>query len=376
MAPPLYPPELEQYWIQRAARLLDCPSPADALDRIRPVVARLSDLFTIARPGDFARYGNDAEAQLAYGLFFFPQTYARTRMVLQECRNAQRWVPPADRPLRILDLGAGLGAGLLAAIRELEGYDLSLRALDHATGSLATLREILEQQGRTAETREGQLLAPLPEGECWDLILCSFALNEALEGTPDCDVPAWIRSLIQHLHPGGLLVILEPALDAAAERMETLRDLVAQEGHGRIVAPCLHHLPCPLRQEKRGYCHEVRRWDPPESVAYLNRHLFRDLQVLKFCLLAITRVERPAPAPDPACTRLVAPVDLQNGKLVTRGCASDGRLYTYELLTRHLSRAERDEVAATERGSRVRWPGLQALKDGRTLRASGPPGPA
>ena len=376
MAAHLYPPELEQYWIQRATRLLGCSTPADAFDRIRPAVARLSDLFTIARPDDFARYGNDAEAQLAYGLFFFPQTYVRTRMVLQECRNAQRWTPPAGRPLRILDLGAGPGAGLLAATHELAGSDLSLCALDHAAGSLATLREILEQQGQTVETREGQLLSPLPAGDNWDLILCSFALNEAVEGTPDCDVPAWIRGMIQHLQPGGLLVILEPALDAAAERMEALRDQIAQEGHGCIVAPCLHHLACPLRREKRGYCHEVRRWTLPDSVAYLNRHLFRDLQVLKFCFLAITNTERPAPTPDPAQARLVAPVDLQNGKLVTRGCASDGRLYTYELLTRHLSRAERDNVADMERGSRVRWPGLQPLKDGRTLRANGRPSPS
>ncbi len=371
-----YPAELETFWLERASRFLATAEPAAVLDRVRPEVARLSDLFTVARPGAFHRYGDEELARLAYGLFFFPQTYVRTRMVMRECLSGNRWSPPADRPVQVLDLGAGLGAGLLAAAHELAGRPLALSALDHAAGSLEALQALFAQQRLPVETRAGQLLAPLAGSSCWDLILCSFALNEALEDQPDTALPAWARGLLERLHPGGLLVLVEPALDAAAERLEALRDALAAEGTGRIIAPCLHHLPCPLRQEGRVYCHEVRRWRMPDSVAYLNRKLFRDLQVLKFCFLAVLNAGRDALAPDPARVRLVAPVDEQNGKLVTRGCAADGQAHTYEVLNRNLSCGERAALCALERGTRLCWPGpLQRLGDGRTLRASGKPVP-
>jgi ribosomal protein RSM22 (predicted rRNA methylase) len=158
---------------------------------------------------------------------------------------------------------------------------------------------VFQHQNLAVRVRAGHLLQPLPPDETWDLVLCSFALNEGVQGEASADVPAWARRLINHLNPGGLLLILEPALDAAAARLEALRDAMAAEGHGCIIGPCLHHRPCPLRREGRVYCHEVRRWTLPDSMAYLNRHLFRDLQVLKYCFLAsqTSRARRPFPIP-------------------------------------------------------------------------------
>lgn len=368
-----YPSALETFWLTRAATALHLPDHATVLDQIRPDVAKLSDLFTIERPTGFGRYGDEERAQLAYGLFFFPQTYARTRFVLAECLAANRWTPPTDRPARILDLGAGLGAALLSAAHALADHTPVLCALDHSTGSLATLRELFATQHLDVETRTGSILQPLPESESWDLILCSFALNEALQNEPETDLSAWIRRLLARLSPGGLLLVVEPALESTALRLETLRDTLSTEGHGCILAPCLHHQACPLRREGRHYCHEVRRWIAPDSTAYINRHLFRDLTVLKFSFLAIAQTARPASASDAAHARLIAPVDEQNGKLVTRGCAADGQSHLYEVLTRHLTREERAALARTERGTRLVWPALKPLGDGRSLRAAGAP---
>ena len=373
MDAPSYPAALETFWLDRAGARRPGTDLPTVLDQLRPEVARLSDLFTVARPAGFARYGDADLAQLAYGLFFFPQTYVRTQWVLDECRAGGRWTPPAGRPVRILDLGAGLGAGLLAVAHRLAGLDLDLTALDHAAGSLATLQEVFQQQNLAVRVRAGHLLQPLPPDETWDIVLCSFALNEAVEGEASADVPAWARRLINHLNPGVLLLILEPALDAAATRLEALRDVMAAEGHGCIIGPCLHHLPCPLRREGRVHCHEVRRWTLPESMAYLNRHLFRDLQVLKYCFLAITQQPRPEAVSDPARARLVAPLDEQNGKIVTRGCAADGQAHGYEVLNRHLSRAERDQLAGLERGARLRWPAVDPVSKARIRRAAGMP---
>jgi ribosomal protein RSM22 (predicted rRNA methylase) len=368
-----YPASIETFWLKRASTSLKVERTEDVLDQLRPDVARLSDLFTIDRTSGFGRYGDEERARLAYGLFFFPQTYIRTRLVLDECLADSRWTPPTDRPVRVLDLGAGLGAGLLAIAHTLADRPATLCALDHSAGSLATLRDLFTAQGLTAETRAGHLLNPLPTDEKWDVILCSFALNEALENEPAAEVPAWATGLLQRLHPGGLLVFLEPALETAAQRLEMLRDSLAARGRGRIIAPCLHHLPCPLRREGRVWCHEVRRWQAPDATAYLNRHLFRDLTVLKFCFLALTQTERPEATLDPAHARLIAPVDVQNGKMVTRGCAADGQTHLCEVLNRHLTRDERTTLASTERGARLHWPDLKPLGDGRSLRASGKP---
>lgn len=373
MGAPLYPSDLETFWLHRATTSLRINETPGLLDHLRPEVARLSDLFTVARPSAFNRYGDELRAQLAYGLFFFPQTYVRTGLVLAECLAGGRWKAPSDRPARILDLGAGLGAGLLAVAHALRAHPLELTALDHAAGSLTLLQDLFSSQQLAVTTRPGHLLHPLPGNESWDLILCSFALNEAVEGTPDADVHAWARRLLQHLAPGGLLLLIEPALDAAALRLETLRDALAEQGHGCIIAPCLHHRRCPLRSEGRSYCHEVRRWTAPDSVSYLNRHLFRDLQVLKFCFLAIAQTPRPEPESDPARARLIAPVDPQNGKIVTRGCAADGEAHGYEVLNRHLTREERDALGEVERGTRLRWPAVTPVSQGRILRAAGKP---
>jgi hypothetical protein len=100
----------------------------------------------------------------------------------------------------------------------------------------------------------------------------------------------------------------------------------------------------------------------------LNRHLFREIGVLKFSFLALRKAAPEAEAGGLELARLVAPMHKGNGKLITRGCAADGTLHDYELLTRRLTRAECDGLLAVERGALVRWRQPRLLGDGRTVR--------
>lgn len=369
----MYPEILEQYWLRRACRTLEIEDPREALQALEPEIMALSDLFTVKRAPGFAGYADDPRRRLAYALFYLPQTFTRIAFILEEC-VAAGWRPTAGRPLRVLDLGAGLGAAGFAAAQSLEQplhlcvTDTSAQSLDVLGESFQVARDHLWPEAQL-ETRTVNLLHALrDQDEPWDLILCSFALNEALETTGETGASEWIERALAHLAPGGLFVLCEPAAEQTSARVEQLRDHVAAAGLGRIVAPCPHHQPCPLLREGRVYCHEVRRWTPPASLSYLNQRLARFVQYLKFSFLAVCRAPVDTAVPDAARARLVAPITEETGKLITRGCASDGAVYTYEVLTRHLTREDRDAARAVERGSRVTWGDLQPLRNG-ALRA-------
>ena len=69
---------IEQFWLQKARSALRVPAETpteEVLEKIRPYVAELSDLFTVARPEKFRDYMSDTRLLAAYGLFFFPQSF-------------------------------------------------------------------------------------------------------------------------------------------------------------------------------------------------------------------------------------------------------------------------------------------------------------
>jgi ribosomal protein RSM22 (predicted rRNA methylase) len=357
-----YPEALERFWREQARALWGDVSDEILVARARPFAQALSDRFTIDRARAPESYGDDAALRVAYGLFFFPQTFVRAQLVMRECWRP----PPGDAPVRILDLGAGTGAAGFAALHLLGARPARLHATDRSAGALAVLRMAAVEcnalwPGAAVETDSSDLTDLSALKAHHDLILCSFLLNELAEDDPAFDPAAWVRGLFARLAPGGLLIVIEPALKSCAERLEALRDRVAAERWARIVGPCPHHAPCPMRAEGRFWCHEVRRWAPPALAEKINRTLFRDLPNLKFSFLALRgaaafedKQDPASGAADSARARLVAPVVEQRGKFVTRGCFADGSLREIELLTRRLDADARAATRALERGSRAR----------------------
>jgi len=358
-----YPPWLEQWWVASACRRLGRPDAAACLRDLEREVRRLSDLFTTERAPYFGDYTRDERLLLAYGLFFFPQTFVRIQFPLAEAMTLRGWRPPTDRPVRVLDLGAGPGAAGLAVAALLEempeALSIEVLGLDRSPAALAffevIVKDLHDYWPRTRWTfRVGDLRDPstwrIPPDSAWDLVVVSFALGEAFYGQPDARVYAWLRQVLRYVSPQGLLIITEPALRETSERLEGLRDAIARSGEAFIWGPCLHHRPCPLLAEGRFWCHEVRRWDVPESLAFLNRRLYRTIQVLKFSFLTLG-LQAPPPWPaGPAWFRLIAPMAEMKGKFQTVGCASDGQKYTYEVLRRHLDADGIARLRRIERG--------------------------
>lgn len=380
-ARPAYPETLESAWLRLALEALAARDAESLCLRLEPAVARLSDLFTTERAAGFGRYADTPELLAAYGLFFFPQTFVRAAFVLAECAVRAPEAFPAEpaRPFVIADLGAGTGAAGLAAAAFAAGpaRPVRLAACDQSGASLDILRRLapeLEAVGPApaVETVVADARSWVPPAGC-DLAVASFALNEFFEDRPDAEAADWTARALDSLRPGGLLLILEPATKSCANRLGRLRDRVAATGVARIVAPCPHARPCPLlARGGEPWCHEVRRWRVPDVAAFLNRHLHREIQSLKFSFLALQHAPPAADPPaDPGRGRLIAPVRETGGRILSALCGGDGAGLSCETLTRHMTRADVKAVVRTwERGDLVRLGAPEVIGAGRILRGA------
>lgn len=381
-----YPDWLEGWWKKRALQQLGGRRFEDLQAELEKATQRLSDLFTTDRQARFGNYERDRQLLLAYGLFYFPQTFARIRFPLREALRLRHWQPAGPTgTVRVLDLGAGLGGATLGAsllLQEIAGVSaVKALAVDQSAESLQTLQRLAREnethlprvQIKTARGDLKSWFRQAPSSERWDLIMASFSLGEAFFDASDETVQNWLKVALKRLRPGGLLLITEPALRETSERIERLRNWIAAEKVARIWAPCPHHQTCPLLAEGKFWCHEVRSWRIPESLSFLNRHLFRSVRDLKFSFLLAGPPPAPGASPDaanPTTMRLVSPVSPMKGRFVWSGCAGDGLRYDYEIQKRDLSRDEQKQMQAIERGDMLHLSESEQLGDPQKRRIS------
>lgn len=355
------PAEVEAAWVARAEAATGLPGD-EALERLRPAVARLSDLFTMARPaGEFPDYLADESLLAAYGLFFFPQSWARAGWALAHAR-LRGWKPGSARP-RLLDLGSGPGSCGLRLARALGGEG-ELRLLDRSPSALAAAESLAgaAAPGWSVLGTVGDARAPRswPEGP-FDIVVAGFVLNEL--GLDDAGKDAWFESAAASLAPGGLLILIEPALRATAEPLRRLSDRRASLSPRRI-GPEVDASPCPMLGGEH-WDHEVRAWEAPPATAYLNRKLHRDLGAVRFSLALFS--DAALAAPPAGAARVVAEPQLLKG-LFRLVVSAGGRLRTVEAATRGLSKREAKDLAAGfARGDIVRVP----PGDARRVEAAG-----
>jgi ribosomal protein RSM22 (predicted rRNA methylase) len=268
----------------------------------------------------------------------------------------------AGARLRIVDLGAGLGASALGlALRAREqrpDLRLELTLLDDDRGALAIAEALFGRlfPGDPVTVRTAGLaaLAFEPRGDV-DVVLASNVLCELDRGM---DVAAradraaalvqrWMRGLAEDGH----VLVVEPALKATARALQGLRGRLAMAGWG-IVAPCTHSKGCPLLVDEGDWCHEDRAVALPAALIPIARAAGLHYEGLSFSFLCASR----APVlPRPNLGRVVAPPREAKGKRGLTLCASgddprEGAALAFERLDRHRGEA-RDAWLAAERGS-------------------------
>ena len=359
-----YPGSAEAFWVGQAELAAERTG-EEALERMTPAVAHLSDLFTTERPDrKFPDYFADPRLLAAYGVFFLPQSFTRTSFALAQVCGLRGW-RPASPNAAILDLGCGPGScGVAAAhrLRQLGVAEVRLTGVDKSPSALAAMesfgRAVLGPDA-SVRTRIGDAARPetWPDGR-FDLIVAGFVLNEM----PQLDAAAllrWFGELKARLAPGGLILILEPALRITAERLQRLSDAVAA-GEMTRIAPELDARPDPQLGAGEHWSHETRAWEAPASTAFVNRHLHRDLREVRFSFAAFSAAPL---APLPAgLSRLVSDVQIIKG-LLRFIAVREGRIESVEVPTRGLSKHEVKQLAARfGRGDVVRYSHAPAPK--------------
>jgi SAM-dependent methyltransferase len=190
------------------------------------------------------------------------------------------------KPLRVLDLGAGLGASHRGLARALDAAGqagtLDVLALDTDEAALDLAREIARRVPREgnvaidlrADVRPMDRVAGHKARARFDVILLGQVLTELdLERPAEHRVVAHaelIRALVTDLlAPDGTIIVVEPALKPRSRHLQRVRgaliDAATPSGTPKLalVAPCLHRGACPLLGRDGDWCHEDLAVDLP-----------------------------------------------------------------------------------------------------------------
>ncbi len=231
----------------------------------------------------------------------------------------QRQLDRHDGRLRVLDLGAGLGATTWGLVRALEragsGGAVEATWLDADTQALQLGTAILQARARASAGRGGGVdlrvrTVPRPlavrnvarglrqdlgagEAEKFDVILVGQVLSELdVGGTADGRVAhhaGMLHELLQTLTAeGGAVVVVEPALRDRSRHLHRVRDALTVLG-ARIFAPCLHAAACPALLRDSDWCHEDLRVDLPAWLQPVARAAGLRHEGLTFSYLVLRR---------------------------------------------------------------------------------------
>ena len=161
----------------------------------------------------------------------------------------------------VLDLGSGPGTALWAAAQVFPTLQ-SATAFERDPRLIEIARRLASGDAEAADVAaypqvlrhvswlQGDLAAALPEGS-WDLVVCSYTLNELGEAQrAELIRRAWACA-------GKLLVVIEPGTKAGFANILAVRASLHAAG-ATLAAPCPNALACPMAG-KGDWCHFAAR---------------------------------------------------------------------------------------------------------------------
>jgi ribosomal protein RSM22 (predicted rRNA methylase) len=273
--------------------------------RLRAASERLSECYRqanegagVARAASSPRpatprnaLAND-ELRAAYLAVRVPATFAAISAALTWTRET--CVEPGRDELRsLLDLGSGPGTALWAATQVFPAIEAAT-AVERDPRMIEIgcrlAREAPHRALREAHWVERDLTATLPEG-AWDLVVCSYTLNELGEAQRDGFIrQAWART-------AKLLVIVEPGTKSGFANILALRTRLLAAG-ASLAAPCPNPLECPMRGGS-DWCHFAARVERTAEHRRLKDATLGH-EDEKFSYIAFTRRAQPGEPPSGA----------------------------------------------------------------------------
>jgi hypothetical protein len=209
-------------------------------------------------------------------------------------------------PLRVLDVGAGLGAMTWGVVRALEaaGERGSIDAtwLDEDAQALelgAAIVRLRAPRGRIGSGMDWSVrrvtrpIAAAGDLGRFDLVLFGHVLSELDVLAPDAArIERHVRllrvALEEWTEDNGSVVVVEPALRDRTRHLHRVRDGLIALG-ATIFAPCLHEAPCPALARDTDWCHEALPVDLPAWLAPVALAAGLRRQGLSFSYLVVRR---------------------------------------------------------------------------------------
>lgn len=308
------------------------------------------------------RYLADPRLRAAYATYYL-------------CANAPKVVPLLDKlahllpddHLRVLELGCGPGTGVAGVASWAAENDMAVthRVTDLLPANvkaavtlgqkLAEAGVALTVDGAVVDVRKG-VPSQLPDKDPVDLLLIMNLVNEL----PDVSNHRIVNAA-EKLAANGVVLVIEPAAQAASRRALQLRDVFCAAGwHVRL--PCTHDGACPALEADDDWCHGEWRFNRPRFMADVDARIGNRREVLKATYFAVTKA--PAPRQD-TLYRIVS--ERQDSKAMSSAfaCGVDGR-QKFELQKRDRSDTNR-AFSKVSRYSRVHIEGGEVVGGARRL---------
>jgi len=278
----------------------------------KAVAERAAAQSQIYRAGGGSRRIVTTDDVLAYAFTRLPATYAAMAAVF----NAMSETLPAFAPRTLLDVGAGPGTAVFAAVQAFESL-AGIRLIDAnaplrrlamtlmAEADRTALREVAESQSYQL----GDALALLTDAEPADLVTASYTAGEIA-----ADDLARFTRLIWAATAGALVIVMPGTPEGYACMLRLRADLIAAGAH--VAAPCPHERSCPLQPPD--WCHFAQRL--PRSRDHL---LVKGAEVPfedeKFSYVVLSRMK-----PHPVAARVLAPPKVTKSAITVKLCKAGG----------------------------------------------------
>jgi SAM-dependent methyltransferase len=300
---------------------------------LAPHVRRLSESYNLTGHAP-ARW--DPGLQSARLLFFLPRDVLKTASWAQDAARAA----PA-RPLKVLDLGAGLGAttiGFADARRTLGAAPVAeVTLVDTEPTGLAIASDVVRVAlpDVLVRTRVADLRGALVEGG-YDVVLLGQVLCELDRGSAELQRVAahahLLSTALGAVAPDGVVFLLEPALKAGTRHLQAVRDALVEAGRG-VASPCPHVSACPMLARPQDWCHGWADGVLPEPLQPVAREAGLRWEGLTAARLVLT----PTPRPVTPAARAVGPLSRTKGRSDVWWCTTAGTLAQAGRLDRHAS---------------------------------------
>jgi ribosomal protein RSM22 (predicted rRNA methylase) len=281
---------------------------------IRRLSTRVADLSAAYNDPARARARID-ESGAARLSFSFPRDVPKGAAAVREVVALNAIEPETAGVVRVLDVGAGLGAMTWGVARALDAAGARLRIeatwVDADPAALGLGEAILRQRGARAGAGAVELAVRTVSGDLsadikalkeatrrdaaaagpYDLVIVGQLLSELDVGLADDErvrrhAGALTKLLEQYTARRGLVVVIEPALRDRTRHLHRVRD--ALEAAGAVIfAPCLHRSSCPALAQPGDWCHEDLAIDLPSWLVPIARAAGLRHQGLTFSYLVL-----------------------------------------------------------------------------------------